>query len=137
MRVSSSLRPFSATAVAAAIGACAFLVLLPFGDPCSFRDPPNVICSPGSFREDVANVGFFLLCFAIGAGGAIAGRALRPLVGAVAATLAILVAHYLGGWVYGVPVSEGTLLQALTFLSIPAFTGALGGALSRYVPRSA
>ncbi len=137
MRVNSSLRPISATAAAAAIGAGAFLVLLPVGDPCSFRELSDVACVPGPCREDVANAAFFLLCFAIGAGAALAGRTWRPIVGAAAATLAIVGAHCMSGWVYGAAASEGTPLEALTFLSIPALFGALGGALSRYVPRSA
>jgi hypothetical protein len=136
--MNSNARVILAVLFAAVFGASVFVVLLPWGNPCSFSQSPNINCaSVSSLDEGLRNAVFVLLCVVVGTGAALVAGSLRHAAGVAGAVLAIVGAHFAAGWVYGVEASEGELFDYLKFLLMPAFLGLVGGHLSRYVVRPA
>ena len=136
------MRLLLAIAGAASIGCAAFLLLLPWGDPCSFSTPPGeagctIILSP--LQQTLRNASFVAICLCTGfAAGSCAGSA-RILAGALSALPAVILAHFAARLYYGIgslpqlPWTRTTYVASFVAIAALVVLGVLGGALSKYI----
>jgi hypothetical protein len=112
---------------AAIFGGAVLVVLVPWGDPCSFADAR---CDAD---ETIRNIVFTAICVLIDLTGGLLARIRRPLAGAISIIAAALLAHFGTRWAYGLdPPSPNflepfTLLQAVVGTVLLAGLGAVGG----------
>ena len=136
------LRLSLAISGAAVLGGAVFVLLLPWGDPCSFVTPPGVAgCSIflSPFQQNFRNVGFVAICLSIGfVAGAFAGSA-RILAGSLSTVPAVILAHFAAHLYYGiggvahVPWTRMTYVTSVFATSALVVLGLVGGALSNYI----
>jgi hypothetical protein len=134
--MSSGSRAIFAVVLAALVGSGVFVALLPWGDACSFNDPPGVNCAARSaLEENLWNVLAILLPVIVGAGAALAAGSRRHAVGAAAGVFWMLGSHFGARLIYGGETTSYEPLTVLVFLSIAALLGLVGGHVSGYVVR--
>ena len=134
LRMNSRTRAILAVTLAALVGSCIFVALLPWGDACSFKEPPGVNCADQSpLAEGFWNALAILLPVVVGAGAALAAGSRRHTVGVAAAVLAILGSHFGARLIYGGDPPNYELLSTLVILLTSAVLGLVGGHLSGYV----
>ena len=110
-----------------------FVVLAPWGDPCSFADGR---CDASN---TVHNIVFIAICILIGLTGGLLAGIRKPLAGAASVIAAALLAYVGAQWIYGIDpptpdfLDPFTLLQAVVGTALLAGLGAVGGFLSRYI----
>ena len=131
-----------AIAGAAILGCAAFVALLPWGDPCSLTTPPGeagcaVILAPA--QENLRNASFLVICLIVGFAAGFLTRSHRLFAGALSPLLAVLLAHFVVHWVYGIESpryflwTRFTILIDIGLVAAMAISGLVGAALSRYV----
>lgn len=131
-----------AIASAAVLGCAAFLLLLPWGDPCSFATLPggagcSIILSP--LQENLRNAGFVVICLCIGFAAGSFARSARILAGALSILPAVILAHFAARAYYGigsvahVPWTRATYVTGLVGIAALVVLGIVGGALSKYI----
>jgi hypothetical protein len=133
VHMNSRTRSIFAVILTALVGSSIFVALLPWGDPCSFSDPPGVNCAQSPLEESFWNALAILLPIVVGAGAALAAGSRRHTVGVAAAVLAILGAHFGARLIYAGETANYEPLSVFVILLISAVLGFVGGHLSGYV----
>lgn len=130
-----------AIAGAAILGCGAFVLLLRWGDPCSFAMPPgdtgcSIILSP--LAQNLRNAGFLVICVCVGfVAGFFAGSA-RILAGSLSTLPAVILAHFAARFYYGigpvahVPWESTTYVPNLVAVTALVVLGIIGSGISTY-----
>ena len=78
------LHPVLALVIASFVGCAIFVLILPWGDPCSFHHP----CQFTAAHNAWSNASFVVICLAVGFVAGKLSRSYRPLVGALSVPVA-------------------------------------------------
>jgi lysylphosphatidylglycerol synthetase-like protein (DUF2156 family) len=131
-----------AIAGAAVLGCAAFLLLLPWGDPCSFVTPRGEAgCSIvlSTLQQNLRNAVFAVICLCIGFAAGSFAESVRILAGALSTLPAVILASFAARVFYRIDsVADGPWTRSAyvtLFVAIAALVvlGAIGGALSKYI----
>jgi hypothetical protein len=129
----------------ASLGGCAiFLVLAPWGDPCTFHGYSGVPC-PSDLAEaqlGLRNAVFVVICLSVGFAAGKLSRSYRPFVGAASVLLAGFSAGIVAHMLYRLdaplftPLSGYALGLAVAYMAGLALLGALGAIASMWSPNN-